>query len=627
MPPFPAAAAALLALAVSPNAHSASLSVVPRDFSPAVGPLVVHAALPAPLRVGVRLVSLRGRPLGWLSAPIRRRTVQVEWNGVLGGRPVGDGYYRVDLVSGRRVVRSVPVHLDRTAPRLLGLSVTTNARFAGDGRLLATVTPNGDGLRDDAVVHFTLTEPSTVTFDAMRTLRTAEPAFTDSFSFRAGPHSIVWAPPAGTDPRTYVLRLEALDTAGNVRGYGSLTAFTDRYPRGPVVRVLGVDASFPQPSYAPGQLALLRVACDSPSLTLQIFRVGGEDKPTYLADEMSGLAVSQPRTLSWIRRESAPGTIRLRIGAWRSGLYYVLLTAADGEKGYAPFVVRPGLPGFQSRVAVVLPTTTWQAYNQYDENGDGWGDTWYAGGRPDRPVLLGRPFLNRGVPPFFARYDIAFETWLARTHKTVDFLAESDLDRFRTGADVARSYDLVVFPGHTEYVTDHEYALVEQYRDAGGNLAFLSANNFFWRVQRRGRTLRRTALWRELARPEAGLLGVQYRANDEGSRQGFYLVRSGTTAPWLWAGTGLSDGSSFGEFIGGYGIEIDSTTPDSPPGTIVLAEIPDLFGPGLTAQMTYYETARGAKVFAAGTLDFGGSVMTWPVRRMLDNLWARLSMP
>jgi hypothetical protein len=43
--------------------------------------------------------------------------------------------------------------------------------------------------------------------------------------------------------------------------------------------------------------------------------------------------------------------------------------------------------------------------------------------------------------------------------------------------------------------------------------------------------------------------------------------------------------------------------------------------------MTYYETARGAKVFAAGTLDFGGSVMTWPVRRMLDNLWARLSMP
>jgi hypothetical protein len=32
-------------------------------------------------------------------------------------------------------------------------------------------------------------------------------------------------------------------------------------------------------------------------------------------------------------------------------------------------------------------------------------------------------------------------------------------------------------------------------------------------------------------------------------------------------------------------------------------------------------------VFAAGTLDFGGSASTWPIRRMLENLWARLSVP
>ena len=38
-------------------------------------------------------------------------------------------------------------------------------------------------------------------------------------------------------------------------------------------------------------------------------------------------------------------------------------------------------------------------------------------------------------------------------------------------------------------------------------------------------------------------------------------------------------------------------------------------------------TPEGAKVFAAGTLDFGGSSTFWPVKRMLDNLWARLSIP
>ena len=59
----------------------------------------------------------------------------------------------------------------------------------------------------------------------------------------------------------------------------------------------------------------------------------------------------------------------------------------------------------------------------------------------------------------------------------------------------------------------------------------------------------------------------------------------------------------------------------------MLAQIPDLFGPGITAQMSYYETVGGAKVFAAGTLDFGGSSTFWPVKRMLDNLWARLSQP
>jgi len=186
---------------------------------------------------------------------------------------------------------------------------------------------------------------------------------------------------------------------------------------------------------------------------------------------------------------------------------------------------------------------------------------------------------------------------------------------------------LIVFEGHEEYVTEHEYDVVQQFRDAGGNLMFLSANNFFWRVDRQGTVLTRIAPWRSQGRPEAALIGVQYRANDDGQRQGVYTVQSTAAEPWLWDGTGLTDGSTFGQYVGGYGIEIDGTTADSPPGTTVVAQIPDLLGPGLTAQMAYYETPAGAKVFAAGVLDFGGSSTFWPVKRMLDNLWARLSVP
>jgi len=56
----------------------------------------------------------------------------------------------------------------------------------------------------------------------------------------------------------------------------------------------------------------------------------------------------------------------------------------------------------------------------------------------------------------------------------------------------------------------------------------------------------------------------------------------------------------------------------------VVAEIPNLYGPGLTAHMTYYETRHGAKVFAAGAFTFAGAVHG-TAEQVLGNLWARLA--
>lgn len=56
----------------------------------------------------------------------------------------------------------------------------------------------------------------------------------------------------------------------------------------------------------------------------------------------------------------------------------------------------------------------------------------------------------------------------------------------------------------------------------------------------------------------------------------------------------------------------------------MLAEMPNLFGPGYTAQMSYYETRSGAKVFAAGAFTLGGARN--PVsRHLLEHLWERLA--
>ena len=43
------------------------------------------------------------------------------------------------------------------------------------------------------------------------------------------------------------------------------------------------------------------------------------------------------------------------------------------------------------------------------------------------------------------------------------------------------------------------------------------------------------------------------------------------------------------------------------------------------AEMTYYRTAAGAQVFAAGTLDFAGSLGLPAVAELVKNVWARLA--
>jgi len=380
----------------------------------------------------------------------------------------------------------------------------------------------------------------------------------------------------------------------------------------------GVEAAFTRESYAPRSRADLVIYNRAKGLKLQIFRSGPEGTPTRDQVTMNGLPVTKPVAIG---TSSGRKTMSVTIGKWPTGVYFARLSAADGRLGFAPFVLRPRRLG-QHRVAVVMPTLTWQAYNLRDMDGDGTGDSWYASWR-HKTVQLGRPYLNRGVPSRFRQYDLPFLHWLSWTHRGVDYLAQADLEAAESGAALAKAYDLIVFPGHHEYVTTREYDVVEAYRDLGGNLMFLSANNFFWRVIKSGNLITKTQQWRDLGRPEAALIGVQYRGNDNGTHRGTWHIRGASAVEWIFSGTGLEAGDTWGN----GSIEIDRKAPQSPRGTQVLAEIPNLFGPGFTAQMTYYETPRGAKVYAAGAFTVAGAVLRADVRPVVENLWERLTRP
>lgn len=512
-------------------------------------------------------------------------------------------------------------------PALVRLAVSNGSTpFAGDRRLLTTISPNGDGFRDRAIVRFGLTAPARVRVEAVRTdtIREGRPAeavvWSKTVALPGGSHTLVWSPARSIAPRTYILRFTLRDAQGRTRVYGAYGP--GQRVDAPVVRVQGIDAGFPRPSYAPGQTAEVEVATDAKSLRAQVFAYGNWFRPTALDLRSGGAAMTAPVGIDWSAHRSAPGVLRIvRAGDWPSGLYFLRLTAGDGRVGYAPFVLRPRALGSTARVAVVLATNTWQAYNFRDANGDGWGDSWYVSDRT-RTVDLKRPYLDFGVPFRFGDWDLTFIAWLAATAKKVEFLTDADLESL-SGAELARAYDLIVFPGHEEYATAHAYDAVTRYRDLGGNLMFLSANNFFWRVRRTSTSMTRVAQWRALGRPEAGLVGVQYAGSNHGAVQKPYTVAGAFAVPWAFAGTGLADGATLGS---AYGIEIDARADASPPGTQVLATIPDLVG-SRSAEMTYYETHAGAKVFAAGTLNFAASLDQPDVSRLVDNVWSHLAAP
>lgn len=512
--------------------------------------------------------------------------------------------------------------LTAPGPALLDLRVTNGSTpYLGDRPLLTTVSPNRDGFRDVAVVHFRLLRPATVRLEVVATnmVRAGKGGTTIVWKtgrhFAAGAGALTWRPAPGTQPRTYVMRLKV---GGRVYGGSGPSG----HQNAPVVRVQGIDAGFTKRSYAPGESAELRLATDARLLRLQVFAYQSPGRPSEQDVKTSGLAKTGPIRVDWRAHRDRPALLRVvRAGDWPSGLYFLRATAADGRVGYAPFIVRPRKLG-TNRVAVVLATNTWAAYNFADDDGDGWGDSWYVTGR-HRSVDLRRPFLDFGVPFRFNDWDLEFVAWLNRTGRAVDFLSDDDLGGVSSGEELARRYDLVVFPGHEEYVTRHEYDVIEHYRNAGGNLAFLAANNLYRRVDRVGQRLVRRAVWRKLGRPESRIVGVQYVGSDHGQRQAGYTVTGAVAAPWAFDGTGLADGDVFGR----YGIEIDARTSASPRGLQMLAHIPDLLGPGRSAEMTYYETPAGAKVFAAGALNFAASLGRPEVDRLLANVWARLTVP
>src|SRR3954471_9018759 len=163
-------------------------------------------------------------------------------------------------------------------------------------------------------------------------------------------------------PRSVLAAVAAVAAAGLAPSGSSPPRFDPPEGLAPGIRDStrpGITAHFPHDSYRAGDLATLIVSSRATGVRLQGFHVGPERKYTRARDEMSGVPAGSEQRLGSV----APGlVVPVRVGAWQSGVYFARLSGRGGHTGYAPFVIRPARLG-EHRVAVVMPTETWQAYN------------------------------------------------------------------------------------------------------------------------------------------------------------------------------------------------------------------------------------------------------------------------
>jgi hypothetical protein len=161
--------------------------------------------------------------------------------------------------------------------------------------------------------------------------------------------------------------------------------------------------------------------------------------------------------------------------------------------------------------------------------------------------------------------------WAERNNFDIDVAINYDLERWPAGFE---NYGLILSVGHDEYWSSPMRDNLEAFVAGGGNAAFFSGNSVCWQVRFEddGRTIvcfkddylddpmystgehgRLSTLWSHplINRPENETTGVGFRYGGYHRFFGEYSesrgdYRAQNTENWVFAGSGIKDGDSFG---------------------------------------------------------------------------------
>ncbi|MEU8132082.1 N,N-dimethylformamidase beta subunit family domain-containing protein [Streptodolium elevatio] len=309
---------------------------------------------------------------------------------------------------------------------------------------------------------------------------------------------------------------------------------------------------------------------------------------------------------------------------WPGGAYVAVLTNADGFRNHVQFTVTE--PDREGDFLVVMPVTTYQAYNEYPVDGET-GRSLYYGQDPStrkakaklkaKIVSFDRPYAGSGLPQLFD-LDHGFIRWAEE--RGYDLVYATGLDLHAGRVDPFR-HKALVFPGHDEYWSQEMRDVLEAAAAGGVGLAFLTANNVYWHVRVHAsasgvpeRLVRchknansssdraapgPTVRWRDLHRPEQEVLGVQYASVVKGAHP--LVVRE--SGHWFWEGTGVRDGDALPGLVWGEADRRFGGTASPRGESVFVAEsnYTTSRGSSGTQQSVLHRNPSGGLVFTAGT--------------------------
>ena len=374
--------------------------------------------------------------------------------------------------------------------------------------------------------------------------------------------------------------------------------------------------------------------------TISSSRVTERVQPSPLTDAATGLVDcgNWSTTASWpVPSDATSGVYLARINDDKTNLASHII-----------FIVRDDSSA--SNVLYQTSDTTWEAYNDWG------GNSLYGGTAP-----AGRAYKVSYNRPFNTRADSAHDFFFNAEYPMIRWLEANGYDlSYTTGSDgdargnLIKNHKIFMSSGHDEYWSGAQRTAVEQARDAGVNLAFMSGNEVFWKTRwepsldsskTADRTLvcykethankaidpldppTATATWRDPrfaapadgGRPENALSGTIFMVNDGATTA--IAVPSDAAKLRFWRNTdiaGLAPGTSATLPDGTLGYEWDSDLDNGsrPAGLIdlssttvtnapVLQDYGSTYASGTaTHSLTLYKAPSGALVFSAGTVQW-----------------------